>query len=126
MKNGQIARYGVIGEYLGTTMLTTAGFIFIAVCFARDPMACIFAFGTGCPCCIICCPCIRKFTDKYLDPKKLVQDSMNKYMPGAIVNDDGTMDYYEPTFEEIEILMEIIEELSGQSMDQGSIMKSDM
>ena len=47
-------------------------------------------------------------------------------MPGAIVNDDGTMDYYEPTFEEIEILMEIIEELSGQSMDQGSIMKSDM
>lgn len=54
--------------------------------------------------------------DKYTNVKQLVKDSMNRYMPGVIVKDDGTLDYYEPTTEEIEILMEIIEEASGESM----------
>ena len=98
-------------EYLGITLLSVAGFIFVGICFIRDPVACVFAFGTGCPCCLICCPCIRAFTDKYLDTKKLVRDSMNKYMPGVIVKEDGSMDFYEATSEEIEILHEIIEEI---------------
>ena len=50
-----------------------------------------------------------------MDPKRLVRDSMNKYMPGVIVKEDGSMDYYEPTSEEIEILHELISEISGVS-----------
>ena len=74
-------------------------------------MAFVFAFGTGCPCCIICCPCIRKFTDKYLNVKKIIKDSMNRYMPGMIIKDDGTFETYEPSGEELAIMEEILDEI---------------
>ncbi|KAH3697925.1 hypothetical protein DPMN_085437 [Dreissena polymorpha] len=111
LRKTNLMQYKHILKYVGMTLLSVVGFVFIGACFIRDPIACIFAFGTGCPCCIICCPCIRSFTDKYLNVKRLVRDSMNRYMPGVIVKDDGTLDYYEPTTEELEIMMEIMEEI---------------
>lgn len=36
---------------------------------------------------------------------------MNRYMPGMIINDDGTFDTYEPTGEELAIMEEIMEEM---------------
>lgn len=113
VQQGKYRKYIKIAEYVGFTLLSVLGFVLIGYCFLRDPVACIFAFGTGCPCCLICCPCFRAFTDKYLDVKRLVKDSMNKYMPGVIVKEDGTLDYYEPTAEEVEILHEILEEIAG-------------
>lgn len=111
LQAGNLKRYREIAEFIGFTLLSSAGFIVIGLCFARDPVGFIFAFGTGCPCCIVLCPCIRRFTDKYLNIDKLVQGAMNTYMPGIVMKQDGSLDFYEPTMEEITILMEIIDEL---------------
>ena len=110
----QRAKYGEVtrtAKYVGMTLLSVTCFVFIGYYFIRDPVAFVFAFGTGCPCCIICCPCIRKFTDKYLNVKKIIRDSMNRYMPGMIINDDGSFETYEPTGEELAIMEEILDEI---------------
>ena len=108
------AKYGEFSntaKYVGLTLLSVMCFVFLGYCFIRDPVAFVFAFGTGCPCCIICCPCIQKFTDKYLNVKKIIKDSMNRYMPGMIIKDDGTFDTYEPTPDELDIMAEIMDEI---------------
>jgi len=110
LKKASYSKYKDIAKFVGVTLLSVVGFTFLAICFIRDPVAFIFAFGTGCPCCLICCPCVRAFTDKYLDTKNLVKDSMNKYMPGVIMKDDGSLDFYEPTSEEIALLHELMDE----------------
>ncbi|XP_052777724.1 uncharacterized protein LOC128215032 [Mya arenaria] len=111
LKQASYWKYRDIAKYAGTTLLSVACFAFLGICFIRDPVAFVFAFGTGCPCCLICCPCVRAFTDKFLNVKGLVKDSMNKYMPGVIVKEDGSLDHYEPTPEEVEILHELMEEI---------------
>ncbi|XP_060558059.1 uncharacterized protein LOC132718383 [Ruditapes philippinarum] len=110
IRRAQLNTYKQAAEYAGWTLLSVAFFVFVGICFLRDPVACIFAFGTGCPCCLICCPCIRAFTDKYLDSKKIVREQTNKYMPGIIVNDDGTIDHYDPTPDELDALVELMSE----------------
>ncbi|XP_045184025.2 uncharacterized protein LOC123542303 [Mercenaria mercenaria] len=112
LQKAQRHKYKQIAIYAGWTLLSVFFFVFVGICFLRDPVACIFAFGTGCPCCLICCPCVRAFTDKYLDTKKIMREQMNKYMPGVIVNDDGTLERYEPTPDELDTLAELIDELS--------------
>ncbi|KAK3580134.1 hypothetical protein CHS0354_034075 [Potamilus streckersoni] len=107
----QSQQYLQILKYVGITIGCVAGVSFLAYCFIRDPMAFIFSFGSCCPCCILCCPCIKKFVDKYMNPDKIVRDSMNKYMPGIIVREDGTIDTYPITAEETECLHAVIEEI---------------
>ncbi|KAL3885060.1 hypothetical protein ACJMK2_025158 [Sinanodonta woodiana] len=111
---GRIQReqYLQILKYVGITIGSVAGFSFLAYCFIRDPMAFIFSFGSCCPCCILCCPCIKTFVDKYMNPDKIVRDCMNKYMPGIIVRDDGTIDTYPITDEETKCLHAVIEEIT--------------
>lgn len=54
------ARQDDLLKYLVGTLTSVAIFSFIAYCFIKDPKGCIHAFGLGCPCCIVCLPCIRK------------------------------------------------------------------
>lgn len=111
LKKAKLNTYTEVAKYVGMTALSVLVFVTIGICFLRDPVGCIFAFGTGCPCCLLCCPCVRAFTDKYLNMKRIVREQMNKYMPGVIVNDDGTLDFYDPTPDELDLLLEIIDEL---------------
>ncbi|CAG5116875.1 unnamed protein product, partial [Candidula unifasciata] len=94
--------------YAGYTALTVVIFLVIVACFASDPRACIVAFGTGSPCCLLC-PCIKSLY-KYTDPAKLIQASINTYVPGILVEDDGSMQMYEPSAEETDLLFELINE----------------
>ena len=71
---------------------------------------CVIAFVTGCPCFLICVPVCRRFYDKYLDPAKIVRDNINVYLPGVIVHEDGTIEDYEVSPEEIDCIVEIIDE----------------
>lgn len=95
--------------YAGYTALTVAIFLILVACFASDPRAFIIAFGTGSPCCLLS-PCVKNLY-KYTDPAKLIQMSINTYVPGLLVEDDGSMQMYEPSGEEIDLLYELINEL---------------
>uniref|UniRef100_A0A2C9LCL6 Uncharacterized protein n=1 Tax=Biomphalaria glabrata TaxID=6526 RepID=A0A2C9LCL6_BIOGL len=94
--------------YAGYTFLAVLFFIFLIACFVFDPRAFVIAFGTGSPCCLLS-PCITSLY-KYTDPSQLIQASSNKYVPGIIVEDDGSLKSYEPSPEELEYLFELINE----------------
>ena len=57
-------------HYAGWTCLSVLLFLVLLACFASDPKACIMAFGTGSPCCLLC-PCYRKLI-RFTDPSKLI------------------------------------------------------
>ncbi|XP_061185435.1 uncharacterized protein LOC133193482 [Saccostrea echinata] len=99
-------------RYLGMTLLSVAGFSFICYCFIKDPKRCIALFGTGCPCCIVCMPCIKWYEKRIrakIDVKAMMTENVNRYLPGCIIHDDGTIEAYEATQKEIDIAVEIIE-----------------
>lgn len=102
------ARQADLLKYLGGTLTSVAIFSFIGYCFVKDPKGCIHAFGMGCPCCIVCLPCIRKCQEK-TDMEAVMKENMNRYMPGMIIHEDGTIDAYEVSPEEIDIVMEIVD-----------------
>ncbi|XP_005095064.1 uncharacterized protein LOC101854629 [Aplysia californica] len=100
-------------HYAGYTLLGVLLFLIIIGCFASDPRACVVAFGTGSPCCLLC-PCIKSLY-KYTNPSKLIQDSANTYVPGVLIEDDGTVTAYEPSPEETQTLYELINEFMSIS-----------
>lgn len=99
--------------YAGLTLVSVVCISVIALCFLKDPKSCLMAFGSGCPCCFFCCPCLVRFAEKYLNPERIVKDNMNKYIPGVIVHDDGKIEHYEPSAKEIERMGEVIEILQS-------------
>ncbi|XP_071140755.1 uncharacterized protein [Mytilus edulis] len=90
---------------LGTILLISL----IAYCFIKDPKTCIIAFGSGCPCLLYMCPCLMNKLKMYLEPNKIVQDQMNTYMPGLIIHEDGKLENYKPTPEEMECILDIVD-----------------
>ncbi|XP_059175277.1 uncharacterized protein LOC131955256 [Physella acuta] len=94
--------------YAGYTLLSVVVFLVLVACLALDPRAFIIAFGTGSPCCLLC-PCIKSLY-KYTDPAKLIQASANKYVPGILIEDDGTIKQYDPSPDEMEALFELVNE----------------
>lgn len=102
------ARQADLLKYLGGTLISVAIFSFIGYCFVKDPKGCIHAFGMGCPCCIVCLPCIRKCQEK-TDMEAVMKENMNRYMPGMVIYEDGTIEAYEVSPEEIDIVMEIVD-----------------
>ncbi|XP_069102269.1 uncharacterized protein [Argopecten irradians] len=107
-KNAQVKNILI---FTGSTLLTVLMFTAIAFCFLRDPKSCIVAFGTGCPCLLVVFPCIMKCLDKYLNPGRMVKENINTYLPGVIINEDGTVEKYDASPEEIECMTEIIGEI---------------
>ncbi|CAC5388027.1 unnamed protein product [Mytilus coruscus] len=85
----------------------------IAYCFVKDPKTCIIAFGSGCPCLLYMCPCLMNRLKMYLEPNKIVQDQMNTYMPGLIIHEDGKLENYKPTPEEMECILDIVDIIGG-------------
>ncbi|CAC5395660.1 unnamed protein product [Mytilus coruscus] len=51
------------------------------------------------------CPCLMNQLKMYLEPNKIVQDQMNTYMPGLIIHEDGKLENYKPTPEEMECIL---------------------
>ncbi|XP_067653149.1 uncharacterized protein [Haliotis asinina] len=98
--------------YVGITLGAVFLFVVIAFCFLVNPKQCIIAFGTGSPCCLIISPCILKCVEKFLDPGKIVQGQMNRYVPGMVIDEKGKVaETYEPTPEELQALQELVEEV---------------
>ncbi|XP_046329917.2 uncharacterized protein LOC124113559 isoform X1 [Haliotis rufescens] len=98
--------------YVGITLGAVFLFVIIAFCFLVNPKQCIIAFGTGSPCCLIISPCILKCVEKFLDPGKIVQGQMNRYVPGVVIDETGKVaETYEPTPEELQALQELVEEV---------------
>lgn len=98
--------------YVGTTVLSVVGFSLLAFCFIKDPLAFIIAFATGCPCFLIIIPCITSRVRKFQqNSEKLLKENVNMYMPGIIIHEDGTVEHYQTTPEEVEAVMDIIDEL---------------
>ena len=98
--------------YVGSTLLSVLLFSAIAFCFVKDPKSCILAFGTGCPCCILCLPCYFRLRERW-DPKKKMKENLNKYLPGMIIHEDGTIEAYDASPEELEIVADIIDEIAS-------------
>ncbi|XP_060066034.1 uncharacterized protein LOC132546337 [Ylistrum balloti] len=111
--NARKAQLKTIMIFAGSTLLTVLMFSAIMFCFLRDPKSCIVAFGTGCPCLIVIFPCVMKCLDKYLNPARMVKENLNRYLPGVIIHEDGTVEKYDTTPEEIECITEIIDEVMG-------------
>ncbi|XP_062620897.1 uncharacterized protein LOC134282508 [Saccostrea cucullata] len=110
-KKARESRFDLL-KYLGMTLLSVAGFSFSCYCFMKDPKRCIALFGTGCPCCIVCLPCIKWYEKRIrakIDVKAMMTENVNRYLPGCIIHDDGTIEAYEATQKEIDIAVEIIE-----------------
>ncbi|KAK6184847.1 hypothetical protein SNE40_007218 [Patella caerulea] len=106
---GRKQRIKSILTYLGFTLLAVLGFSITAFCFLTDPKSCIIAFGTGSPCCLIICPCILHFVKRFLTPGAMIRDNTNKFIPGMMVHPDGRLETYDPTPEEIEAIMDIVD-----------------
>ncbi|XP_050397090.2 uncharacterized protein LOC126815473 isoform X2 [Patella vulgata] len=106
---GRKQRVKSILKYLGLTLLAVLGFSVVAFCFLTDPKSCIIAFGTGSPCCLIICPCILHFVKRFLTPGAMIRDNTNKFIPGMMVHPDGRLETYDPTPEEIEAIMDIVD-----------------
>ncbi|GFO20815.1 hypothetical protein PoB_004732000 [Plakobranchus ocellatus] len=96
-------------RYAGWTLFSVVLFLILVYCAVTDPRAFIVAFGTGMPCCLMF-PCIKSLY-KFTNPYKIIQASVNKYVPGILQNDDGTLKTYEPSDEEIASLYELINEV---------------
>ncbi|OWF51470.1 uncharacterized protein LOC110449110 isoform X2 [Mizuhopecten yessoensis] len=111
--NARDAQTKTILIFTGSVLLTVLMFSGITFCFLRDPKACIVAFGTGCPCLLVVIPCVMKCLDKYLNPAKIVKENLNRYMPGVIIHEDGTIEKYDASPEEIECITEIVQEVMG-------------
>ncbi|XP_033725482.1 uncharacterized protein LOC117315409 [Pecten maximus] len=109
--NARNAQLKTILIFTGSTLLTVLMFSGIMFCFLRDPKACIVAFGTGCPCLLVVFPCVMKCLDRYLNPARMVKENLNRYLPGVIIHEDGTLEKYNTTPEEIECMKEIISEV---------------
>ncbi|KAK3096057.1 hypothetical protein FSP39_022607 [Pinctada imbricata] len=101
--------------YTAWTLASVFIFSFIAYCFVKNPKTCIVSFATGCPCCVLCAPLFNRLYEKY-NPKQLMKDNLNKYLPGVIIHEDGTQENYEPTPEEMEIVGDIFDELEDLAM----------
>ena len=99
--------------YAGYTLLVVAGSIFTIVCFLIDPRACIVAFSTGSPCCLIC-PCYRNLM-QYTDPAKLIRANVNIYVPGIYIEEGGKLKQYPPSPEEMDCLYDLVSEFMSIS-----------
>lgn len=40
---------------------------------------------------------------------RVMRENMNRYLPGVIVHDDGTIDAYKVSPEEVDIVMDIVD-----------------
>ena len=94
--------------YAGYTLLVVAGSIFTVVCFLLDPRACLVAFASGSPCCLIC-PCYRDLM-QYTEPAKLIRANVNIYVPGIYIEEGGKLKEYPPTPEEMDCLYDLVSE----------------
>ncbi|XP_076445729.1 uncharacterized protein LOC143283399 [Babylonia areolata] len=94
--------------YAGYTLLAVGASIFTVVCFLLDPRACLVAFSTGSPCCLIF-PCYRNLM-QYTDPAKLIRANVNVYVPGIYVEEGGRLREYPPTPEEMDCLYDLVSE----------------
>ena len=99
--------------YAGYTLLAVVFSIFTIVCFLVDPRACLVAFSTGSPCCLLC-PCYHDLM-QYTDPAKLIRANVNIYVPGVYIEEGGKMKQYPPTAEEMDCLHDLVSEFMSVS-----------
>ena len=94
--------------FAGFTLLGVAGSIFTVVCFLMDPRACLVAFATGSPCCLLS-PCYRELI-QFAEPTRIIKENINIYVPGIYVEPGGKLKEYLPTFEEMDCLYDLVSE----------------
>ena len=92
---------------IGLALAGVVIFAVLAYCVAQDPMSFLYSLGMGIPCCFLCVGCCTRCFHNYLDPREIIKSQINKYMPGIIVNEDGTLEEYDISEEESDLMMQI-------------------